>query len=364
MGYGLMAMCSSLRIYEVLQIGRDRGASDVHIFGDGPVVLRVDGRLDRLDAWEIGPQEIESFLAESFDETVRRRLREHGNGDGSLQHPRIGPLRIHAFLGRGGARLAIRLLAITVPVLELMGLPSMIAKLAHRRSGIVLFTGPTGSGKSTAMAALIDRINRTQERHIVTVEDPVEYYHKPQCSIIAHCEVGTDVSSFGEALRGFMRADPDVIMVGEMRDLETMSAAITAAETGHLVLATLHSPETAISVDRLVDSFPAGQQQQIRSQLAQTLIAVIGMRLLPLKRGPGRRAAAEILLATDAVRAMIREGKTYQLRNAIATGRAAGMQTLETHLSDLVVHGEVTLEAARSVAEHPGDVRELARSAG
>ncbi len=359
-----MREASALRVYEVMQIGRNRGASDVHIVEGGPVVFRIDGRLDRLSDWTIQRAEIDLFLREALDEATRRRFETHGNADGGIQHADLGSVRIHAFRERAGVRVAVRLLALSVPPLELLGLPAVVGRLAERRSGILLFTGPTGSGKSTAMAAVIDRINRTQERHIVTVEDPVEYFHTSRRSVIAHCEVGTDVSSFGEALRGFMRADPDVIMVGEMRDLETMAAAITAAETGHFVLATLHSPDTATSIDRLIDSFPGEQQHQIRTQLSQTLIAVVGMRLLPLKAGPGRRAAAEVLLATDAVRAMIREGKTYQLRNAIATGRAAGMQTLETHLSDLVVRGEVSLEDARSVAEHPADVRELTRTAG
>jgi twitching motility protein PilT len=357
-------MASALRVYEAIAIARDRCASDVHVVEGGPVVLRIDGRLDRLAAWIVQRAEIDAFLAQALDERARRRLDAHGNADGGLHHGELGTIRIHAYHERAGMRIAMRLLAANVPALEMLGLPAIVGRLAERRSGLLLFTGPTGSGKSTAMAALIDRINRTQERHIVTVEDPVEYVHASRLSMIAHCEIGTDVSSFAEALRGFMRADPDVVMVGEMRDLETMAAAITAAETGHLVLGTLHSPDTATSVDRLVDAFPGDQQRQIRTQLSQTLIAVIGMRLLPLRVGPGRRAAAEVLLATDAVRAMIRDGKTYLLRNAIVTGRASGMQTLETHLSDLVLRGEVSIEEARRVAEHPADVRELSRSAG
>jgi twitching motility protein PilT len=354
----------TLRFYEILSIGRSRGASDVHVGERASVVFRIDGRLDRLSGWSLERREIEAFLSDSLDAASLARLHSHGNADGSIQRPDTGPLRIHAYRNRSGVRLAIRLLAPRPPALEDLGLPSVVAALVDRPSGLILFTGPTGSGKSTAMAALVDRINRTQERHIVTIEDPVEYYHEPQRSIVAHCEVGADVSSFAEALRGFMRADPDVIMVGELRDLETMSAAITAAETGHLILATLHSPETAVSIDRLIDSFPARQQHQVRTQLSQALVAVIGLRLLVRRNGPGRRAAAEVLLGTDAVRAIIREGKTHQLRNAIATGRAFGMQTLETHLSDLVVRGEVTLDAARTVAEHPADVREPVRNAG
>jgi twitching motility protein PilT len=226
----------------------------------------------------------------------------------------------------------------------------------------VLFVGPTGSGKTTSLAALIDHINRTSNRHIVTVEDPVEYEHKSMRSIVSHRELGGDVHDYASAVRSCLRADPDVILIGELRDTATMAAALTAAETGHLVFSTLHTGDAAQTVDRIVDAFGANAQGEVRVQLAQTLIGVVSQRLVPRAAGRGRRAAAEILVATDAVRALIRDGKTHQLRNAIQTGRTAGMQTLETHLSELVVRREVTLEAAGSVTDRPGEIRTIAGS--
>jgi twitching motility protein PilT len=258
-------------------------------------------------------------------------------------------------------RVVVRLLAQAVPQLADLGLPPTIASFAQAPLGLVLFTGPTGSGKTTALAALIDRINREGERNIVTVEDPIEYVHTPIRSIVTQCEIGRDVADFARALRGVLRADPDVILIGEMRDRETIAAALTAAETGHLVFATLHTNDTAQTIDRIIDAFPSEAQAQIRAQLAAVLLATVGLRLVPRSRGSGRRAAAELLVATDAVRNLIREGKTHQLRNAIVTGRGAGMQTLEAHLSELVARREIALDAARSVTNRPHDVREPER---
>jgi len=254
-------------------------------------------------------------------------------------------------------RIVIRLLAESVPALSTLGLPPVIATLAHAPQGLVLFTGPTGSGKTTALAALIDSINRTRERSIITIEDPIEYRHTPLRSVIAHCEIGRDVVDYPEALRGMLRADPDVILIGEMRDRETMAAALTAAETGHLVLATLHTNDTPQTIDRIIDAFPAEAQNQVRAQLAAVLLAAVGLRLVARRTGSGRRAAAEILIATDGVRTMIRDGKTHQLRNAIVTGRNVGMQTLETHLTELVARREITLDDARAASSRPNDVR-------
>jgi twitching motility protein PilT len=227
----------------------------------------------------------------------------------------------------------------------------------------VLFTGPTGSGKTTALAALVDRMNRSSERVILTVEDPVEYVHAPRRSLVAHCEVGSDVADYAEALRSFMRADPDVMLIGEMRDRLTMEAALTAAETGHLVLSTLHTNDAAQTIDRIVDAFGGDAHAQVRAQLAATLVAVVSLRLVRARTG-GRIAACEVLVATDAVRALVRDGKTHQLRNVIATGRSAGMQTLEAHLSDLVVHGAIDLATARAASMRPSDIRDLERVAG
>jgi twitching motility protein PilT len=211
-------------------------------------------------------------------------------------------------------------------------------------------------GKLLVLDGLVDTINRTRERTIITIEDPIEYVHTPLRSLIAHCEIGRDVSDFGTALRGTLRADPDVILVGEMRDRETVAAALTAAETGHLVLTTLHTNDASQTIDRIVDVFPTEAQQQIRAQLAGVLLATIALRLVPRAAGPGRRAAAEILVATDAVRAMIRDGKTHQLRNAIITGRSSGMQTLEAHLAELVARGEIALDAAQAVSSRPLEI--------
>jgi twitching motility protein PilT len=287
-----------------------------------------------------------------------------GSGDVAVRAGLGAPYRLHAYRSTAGLRLAFRFLRGAIPALETLSLPPIVASLATRPNGLVLFTGPTGSGKTTALAALVDRMNRTSERVIVTVEDPVEYVHAPVRSLIAHTEIGTDVRDFAEALRGFMRADPDVILVGEMRDRATMEAALGAAETGHLVLSTLHTSDAAQTVDRIVDAFPSEAQQQVRTQLAATLAAVVSLRLVPIRNGSGRVAAAEVLIGTDAVRAIVRDGKSHQLRNTIATGRASGMQTLEASLSDYVVRGIVDLDAARAVANHPADIRELERAAG
>jgi twitching motility protein PilT len=246
--------------------------------------------------------------------------------------------------------------------LDELGLPSAVSALAQRASGLALFTGPTGCGKTTALAALVDRINRSCERHVVTVEDPIEYVHRSIRSVVTQCQIGRDVGDFAEALRGFMRADPDVIVIGEMRDRATIEAALTAAETGHLVLATLHTNDAAQTVDRIVDAFPPDAHGQVRSQLAAVLAGIAALRLVR-REGGGRRAAAEVMVGTDAVRALIREGKTHQLRNAIVTGRAHGMQTLETHLSELVMRGEIALSDAQAATNHRAEVRDLRLSA-
>ena len=352
----------AIRVYESLRTARARGASDVHFGGGEGIALRIDGRLDRLDVAPFRADDVTDFLKGTLADHQLRRLDERGTADGSLRQADCGAFRIHAFRQLGGIRIVIRLLSQSIPTLDTLRLPAIVGTFADRPTGLVLFTGPTGSGKTTALAALIDRINRSSARNIITVEDPVEYIHEPVKSLITHCEIGRDVSDYAEALRGIMRADPDVILVGEMRDRETMEAAMTAAETGHLVFATLHTNDTAQTIDRIVDSFPSDAQGQIRAQLAAVLIAVAGLRLVPRRNEPGRRAAAEILIATDAVRNMIRDEKTHQIRNAITTGRAVGMQTLESHLSDLVVRGDVALEVAQAASNRPAEIRTLERA--
>jgi twitching motility protein PilT len=354
----------AIRIREMLRTARSRGATDLHFGGADRPVLRAAGKLIALDAPPPDEAGIRAFLAETLSAAQLARLDAGGTGDGTAARGADGaPYRVHAYRHLGGLRVAVRLLADTVPSLERLGLPPVVATLAHRAAGLVLFTGPTGSGKTTALAALVDRVNRTAERNVVTVEDPVEYVHAPVRSLVTHCEIGRDVGDYAEALRGFLRADPDVIAIGEMRDRETIAAALTAAETGHLVFATLHTNDAAQTVDRIVDAFPAEAHAQVRSQLAAVLAAIVALRLIPRRDGTGRRAAAEILIGTDAVRALIREGKTHQLRNTILTGRAAGMQTLETHLSELVVREEIALAEARAATTRPGEVRGFERAA-
>lgn len=354
----------TIRIDELVRAARARGATDVHFGGGDRPALRLDGRLVMLDAPAVAEPDVRAFLAAELSADQLARLDARGTADGAAPRTvQAGPYRVHAYRHGGGVRVAIRLLAETIPSLERLGLPPVVAALAQRPSGLVLFTGPTGSGKTTALAALVDRINRTSERNVVTVEDPVEYVHAPVRSLVTHCEIGRDVSDYAEALRGFLRADPDVILVGEMRDRATMSAALTAAETGHLVFATLHTNDAAQTVDRIVDAFPADAHAQVRTQLAAVLAGIVALRLVPRHDGAGRRAAAEVLVGTDAVRALIREGKTHQLRNTIVTGRAAGMQTLETHLSELVVRGEIALAQARAVTGRPSEIRAFERSA-
>jgi twitching motility protein PilT len=317
-----------------------------------------------LDVPPFEPAALASFVADVLPAEGSTRLVNVGTADVAWRTGHAAPYRLHAYRTTSGLRLAFRFLSTTIPTLETLALPSIISSFAQRPNGLVLFTGPTGSGKTTALAALIDRMNRTSERVIVTVEDPVEYVHAPIRSLIAHSEIGSDVIDYAEALRGFMRADPDVILVGEMRDRPTMEAALTAAETGHLVLSTLHTNDAAQTVDRIVDAFNSEAHAQIRTQLASTLVAVVSLRLVPTRVGGGRLAATEVLLGTDAVRAIIRDGKTHQLRNTIATGRAAGMQTLESHLSDMLIRGAIDAATARAAANRPGEIRDLDRVAG
>ncbi|HEV3086490.1 MAG TPA: PilT/PilU family type 4a pilus ATPase [Candidatus Elarobacter sp.] len=355
---------AAIRLAELVRGARARGATDVHFGGGDRPALRIDGRLVVLDDPPVDEPAVRAFLAAVLSAGQIAHLDAEGTADGAAARAADGaPYRVHAYRHGGGVRVAIRLLAQQVPTLEQLGLPAVVATFAQRPAGLVLFTGPTGSGKTTALAALIDRINRGSERNVVTVEDPVEYVHVPARSFVTHCEIGRDVRDYAEALRGLLRADPDVILIGEMRDRATFAAALTAAETGHLVFATLHTNDAAQTVDRIVDAFPADAHAQVRSQLASVLAGIVALRLVPRHDGAGRRTAAEILVGTDAVRALIREGKTHQLRNTIVTGRAAGMQTLETHLSDLVVRGEVTLADAQAATNRPGDVRAFERTA-
>lgn len=331
----------ALRLYGALETARERNASDVHLAAGLAPVLRIDGELQRLAETALTAGELSDMSATLLTAHERARLSGEGDVTISIQHQRFGALRLHWYAGGGSIAVAARLLNRRIPNLQTLGLPAAFEPLLETQRGLLLFGGPTGSGKSTTMAAAVDRINERLPLRILTIEDPIEYRHGSRRAILTQREIGRDTPELAAALRGALRADPDVIVVGEMRDAETMSAALTAAETGHLVLATVHTGDAAQTVERIVDAFEGARQRQVRAQLAQVLIAVLCQRLLRRPGGRGRRAAVELLVATDAVRNLIRDAKTHQIRNAIATGRRWGMQTFEQHLSELLHSGEI-----------------------
>jgi twitching motility protein PilT len=331
-----------------------RGASDLIFAAGRPATVRVDGVLLQLSD-EILTPDVTASIARSlagprWDELEARRELEL-----SLTDEDRARIRVNLFYQRGSLAGVLRFVPYRIPTLEELGAPAICAELAERPNGLVLVTGPSGSGKSTTLAAMIDRINRDRAACIVTVEDPIEYVHRHQRSVVIQREIGSDTRDFAGALRSALRGNPDVVLVGEMRDLETMSAALTMAETGHLVFATLHTNDASQAIDRLIDGFPAGQHNQVRVQLSQTLLAVIYQELLPRLNGAGRVAAFEVMVATPAVRNLIKEGKTNQLRNVVLTGAAHGMRTLEADLRRLVQEGAVSRSTAALLTQRPGD---------
>lgn len=353
----MTAALAPVRLNEVLRVARMRNASDVHLCAGYPPVLRVDGILESQHTLVPSVEELGAVAARLLNERARDTLADLGDATVTEHLEDTGTVRVHAYRTSAGTCLAIRLLAQTIPSVESLQLPPVVSGFSDRPHGLVIFAGPTGSGKSTTLAAIVDRINRTQARHVVTIEDPIEYVHASNRSIVHQRELCRDVQTYAQAVRGALRSDPDVILVGEMRDPKTMHAALTAAETGHLVLTTLHTGDAAQTIDRIVGVFEGSKQEQIRVQLAQTLVGVVCMRLLPRAGLQGRRNALEVLVANDAVRNVIRDGKTHQIRNIISTNRQSGMQTLEAHLSELVARREISLEAALLVTERPGEVR-------
>jgi twitching motility protein PilT len=339
---------AEIRLQDVLHVARTRGASDVHLVCGAAPALRIDGRLQAQACSQIDAEETAAIAEMLFGSEEVASVRAGHDRSRTWWSSEFGTIRVHAFRCSRGIALAMRLLQERVPSLESTHLPGAVTSLASKERGLVIFAGPTGSGKSTSLAALIDRINATWARRIVTIEDPIEYRHENKNSIVTQCEIGSDARSFASALKGVLRADPDVIMVGEMRDTATMRAALTAAETGHLVLTTLHTGDAPQTIDRIVDAFDGPEQAQVRMQLAQVLCAVVCQRLIPRHPRPGRRALAEVLIANAAVRNLIREGRTHQLHNAMLTGRQAGMLTFEEHLKELV--GAREIDATTAVA--------------
>lgn len=353
-----------------------RGASDLHLTVGRPPQLRIDGRLADCDgAASLDGDDLRRLAASLLDERQRARLAAGTEIDFAFEAPQLARFRVACFRQRGRVALVLRRIPHEPPRLGDLGLPPAVAAFARRRRGLVLATGPSGSGKSTTLAAIVDQINRERPGHVVTVEDPIEFVHPHLRCIVHQREVGADTRSFGAALKHALRQDPDVILVGEMRDPETMAAALSAAETGHLVLTTLHTNSAAESVNRIVDAFSAQRQQQVRAQLAAVLQGVVTQQLLPRAVGAGRIAAAEVMVCTPAVRAVIRDDRVHQIPSLMQAGRKHGMQTLADALARLYLNGEVELEEAlkhsddpygllRAVGEPPPEGFALAESPG
>lgn len=352
------AVPTSVKIETLLEACIKHGASDLHIQVGLPPILRIDGSLVPIPNTPILTTEIvDTLIFSTLDSMQRETLAKDKEFDYSFAFGEIARFRVNAFNEKGHLAAAFRLIPTKMPTIEELGMPQVISGFADYPRGLVLVTGPTGSGKSTTLAAIINKINSEKSVHILTIEDPIEFTHKSKRSLVAQREVHYDTYSFSRALKSALREDPDVVLLGEMRDLETIGAAITIAETGHLVFATLHTNSAAQSVDRMIDVFPAEQQPQIRSQLAGILMAVCSQRLVPAIGG-GRVCAAEIMVANTAIRSIIREGKTHQLDTAIQTGASEGMQTMDRTLAKLVQQGTVTYDSAR---EYAVDVREFER---
>jgi len=338
-------------------------ASDLHFQVGLPPMLRIDGVLRPLTTYPILTDElVKKLVFATLDEEQQKILMKDKEFDYSFAFGDLGRFRVNAFHEKGNLAAAFRLIPNNIKSIDDLGIPAVVATFTERPHGLVLVTGPTGSGKSTTLAALIDKINSEKSAHIITIEDPIEFTHHSKRSVIAQREVHYDTYSFAAALRSILREDPDVVLIGEMRDLETIQAAITVAETGHLVFATLHTNSAAQSIDRIIDVFPAHQQPQIRSQLANVLLGICSQRLVPKIDG-GRIAVTEILVANSAVRAIIREGKTHQLDMAIQTGVDQGMQTMDRELARLVKAGTISFDAGHEYAVDTAEFERLARGA-
>lgn len=340
-------------IEDILKVAKDAGASDVHLTVGIPPKMRVYGSLITMDYPKLLPADTLDILISIMTETQRERFEERGEYDMSFSLPNVGRYRLNAFKQRGSIAMAFRLVGTEIPSPEALGIPKSIVDLYQRKRGLVLVTGPTGSGKSTTLAAVIDKINTCRDAHIITLEDPIEYLHQHKLSMVNQREIGLDSDNYSNALRAALREDPDVILIGEMRDFETISIAITAAETGHLVLSTLHTIGAASTVDRVIDVFPPHQQQQIRVQLANVLEAVISQQLIMTADGKGRVAAFEVMHANHAIRNLIREGKSHQIPSIIQTNRKIGMITMDDAIFQLYVDGRIDRDMAIQFAQDP-----------
>lgn len=357
-----------MEINELLKSAVAEGASDIHLAVGTPPAFRLNGKLTR---WApegvLHPNLTQQDTLEAAKTLMTSEQfeawQQKGELDFSYAIAGVGRFRVNAYRQRGCISIALRPVPFKIPPLESLGLPQVVTTLADKANGLVLVTGPTGSGKSTTLAALINKINQERYCHIITIEDPIEYLYQHQKSVIDQREVGSDTLSLNGALRACLRQDPDVILVGEMRDLETISTAVTAAETGHLVFATLHTNSAAQTIDRIIDVFPPGQQEQIKVQLSTTLQGVVTQQLLPHSSGKGRVLAAEVMIVNPAIRNLIREGKSHQIPTVLQTGSRFGMQTMDMALRELVKAGKVTAETAQKYSSDPENFSRMAHSA-
>ena len=355
---------SKYDMVSLLRMLIDRDGSDLHISVDNPPVGRVHGHLQFFGDDPLNAEDSESLMKSIASVDNQQELQEVGGTDFGFAFEDVARFRVSVFKQRGNIGLVLRLIPRTLLTFEQIGLPNSLKEVINQPRGLILVTGPTGSGKSTSLATMIDWLNTTMDHHIITVEDPIEYYHYHKKSIITQREVGVDVPTFSEALRRSLRMDPDVILVGEMRDLDTIAAAVTAAETGHLVFGTLHTSGAVRTVDRLVDAFPTNQQEQIRTQLAGNLKAVISQALIPRKSGFGRVAAFEIMITTPAIQNLIRDNKSYRITSAIQTGHKYGMNLLDEHLMALFKKGICKYEELYDRAQQQDDFEVSCKALG
>lgn len=340
-------------IEELLKKAKEMKASDLHITVGIPPKCRVNGELMEMDEERMIPKDTEALLLPMVSEKHKVILEENGEVDFAYAIPMLGRYRVNIFKQRGSYAAVMRLVGTTIPDPEVLGIPASVVELTEKKRGMVLVTGPTGSGKSTTLASLINIINAKYNAHVITLEDPIEYLHNHQRSIVNQREIGLDTQSYADALRAALREDPDVILVGEMRDLDTISTAITAAETGHLVFSTLHTIGAAATIDRIIDVFPPHQQQQIRVQLASVLESVVSQQLIPTADKKGRVAAYEVMHATTAIKNLIREGKSHQIASIIQTSRKAGMQSMDDAIYDLYLKRKIDAQKAINFAQDP-----------